>query len=249
MMNYKFPQMSNETTLKLIEKYQHDEDIEARNDVLLGNIRLIYSIAHRYRRSLDNAFEDFVSEGILGMIEAINRFDVSNYQNFSTYAYWHILKRVNSSVNMGTLKLPQHRIHIYQEYEREKSEMLGRGETPSFEIIAQRIGVSDALLTDTINKKDDISLTEPNGTVDDVPTGNFEDDIITKIDFERVSVMINALLSNQERDILKYRFGLDDSEPLTLQETAQHLNISTEYVRILQNKSLSKLKRSLSKTW
>lgn len=249
-MNLKLPQMSNATSLSLIEKYQKNDDIEARNQVLLGNIRLVYSIAHRYRRSLDNSIDDFVSEGVIGMIEAINKFDTKNYQNFGTYAYWHILKKVNESVNMGTLKMPQHRIHIFQAYEKERAEMLGRGETPSFDIIAEKVGVSDALLTDTLNKKDDISLTDSNGTLDVAsPNGNFEDEMITRLDFEKTKKLIQDTLSEQEQEILKYRFGLDGEEPLTLQETSQHLNISTEYVRVLQNKSLSKLKRLLTRRW
>lgn len=259
-MKDKIPQIDNATTLALISKYQQDGDIDARNQVLLGNIKLIYSIAHRYKKSLGNAFDDFVSEGVIGMIEAINKFDTKNYQNFSTYAYWHILKRVNGSNNMGTLNLPQHRIQIYQAYEKERLAMISRGESPSYDIIAKKIGVSDALLTDTINKKDDISI-DYGDPADSSKARtrlmqrsvssprNLEEEITLKLDFEKTKNLINTILSKQEQDILRYRFGLDGEDPLTLQETSQHMNISTEYVRVLQNKSLLKLKKLLTKKW
>jgi len=250
-MNFKTKQMNNETSMRLIEKYQLDGDIESRNEVILGNIRLVYAIAHRYRRSLKSAFDDFVSEGIIGMIESINKFDTKNYKNFSTYAYWHILKKVNSSINMGTLNLPQHRINIYTAYEKEKTKMLSRGESPSLDIIAQNLNISDNLLIDTINKKDDINLSLVDSVrFSDVSSSkNFEDQLLTMLDFEKTKKIIESVLSEQEQSILKYRFGLNGEEPLTLQETSQHLNISSEYVRILQNKSLAKLKKSLTRKW
>ncbi len=254
-MKYKSKKISNARSIELIDQYQKNNDLEARNEVLLGNIGLVYKIAHRFRRSIKNHFDDFVSEGVIGMIEAINRFDTKKYHNFSTYACYYILNRVSASVNMGTLNLPQHRIQIYQNYEKEKINMLSRGETPSLDIIAEKMGISVSVLSDTINKKDDISLdftssSDPHLSMRNVSSSrNFEEEMMTKIDFEKTKMLIQSILTEQEKDIINYRFGLDDEDPQTLQEISDHMNISTEYVRVLQNKSLLKLRRALSRRW
>lgn len=245
--------MSNETTIELIKKYQSDGDIDARNQVLLGNIRLIYKIAHRFRRSIENAFDDFVSEGIIGMAEAIDRFDTVKYKNFSTYACYYILKMVNLSVSMGTLHIPQHRIQIAIKYEKEKKAMLERGETPNLDVIAEKLKISERLLSDTIIKKDDISLdyvhTDDSNTKSFAASNDLAEEIATRLDFEKVEGLIEVLLSEQEQDVLMYRFGLNGGDSLTLHDISKIMNISPEYVRVLQNKSLHKLNRSLTKKW
>jgi len=253
-MYFKSPQISNEETIRLIEQYQSNkDDIEARNQIILGNLRLIFYIAHKHRRKLESSFEDFVSDGVIGMIEAINNFNTKKYKTFSTYAYWHILKKVNSNMKLGTMSIPNHRTTIFNAYEKEKAEMLKRGETPDIETIATKIGVSIKILTDTISRsREDVSfdfgsVAENEQSMRVLSADSMEEDIATKLDFAKAKSLIVNNLSQQEQDILRYRFGLDGTDPLTLQETSQNMGISTEYVRLLQNKSLTKLKKLLSK--
>src|SRR5438093_1085517 len=107
--------ISNDETIALIKQYRENTDIEIRNKILVGNLGLIYSLAHKYRVvSYHQTFDDFVSEGILGMMDAIDKFDLNRDNQFSTYAYWQILKRINEAVSLGTLGIPQHRINIYR---------------------------------------------------------------------------------------------------------------------------------------
>jgi len=254
-MQIKSPQISNEETIDLIKRYQQNDDIEARNQIIMGNIRLIFFIAHKNRRKIESCFEDFVSEGVIGMIEAINKFDTANYKNFSTYAYWHILKKVNGNLHQ-TMNIPVHRTTIFNAYEKEKDEMLSMGENPSLEEIADRINVSPNILVDTLSRRNDVSLDYGSSSDRDddrdvashkiLDHGDLENEIATRLDFSKASKLIKLLLSEPSQEVLKYRFGLDGSEPLTLQETADNMHISTEYVRILQNKSINRLRKYLA---
>jgi RNA polymerase primary sigma factor len=252
-MYAKSPQISNEETLELIKRYQKDNDIEARNQIILGNMGLIFSIAHKNRRKLESSFEDFVSDGTIGMIEAINKFDTKLYTNFGTYAYYHILKKVNSNLKMGTLSVPNHRTTIFNAYDKARAEMLQRGEVPELDVIAAKIGVSTKILTDTISRgRDDMSFDFGSGAENEqamhvAAPESLENDIAIKMDFAKAKALIVTNLSEQEQEILRYRFGLDGADPLTLEKTAENMGISTEYVRLLQNKSLSKLKKLLTK--
>ena len=251
-MYCKSPQISNAATIKLIEEYQRTHDIEARNKIILGNLRLVFAIAHKNRRKLESSFEDFVSDGVIGMIEAINSFDTKIYKRFSTYAWWHILKKVNTNLQMGSVTIPPHRVTIYNAYVKAKAEMLKRGEVPDIATIAKTIKVSIKVLTDTISRSSEISANEYSSSSDNIQRFgeeplHFENDIATKIDFAKAKHLMASDLSKQEQDILRYRFGLDGSEPLTLQQTAAIMKISAEYVRLLQNKSLLRLKKLLTK--
>lgn len=246
--------MSNDETINLVAKYQETKDIEIRNKIILGNIRLVYKVAHKFRRSLSHGFDDLVSEGIMGLIDCIEKFDTENHKVFGNYAYWHILKNINGSITTGTLNIPQHRMYVFSAYEKERIASIGRGEIPSLSDISEKLGISEKSLIDTISKKDSISLDfkiskeQRLSFGNSVPTNyNFEDDLIFRLDYEKTKSLIGSLLSDRERSILNYRFGLDGSDPLTLEETSEHLNISTEYVRVLQNKSLLKLRKKLTK--
>jgi RNA polymerase primary sigma factor len=246
----KAKKISNEETVSLIADYQKTGNLESRDKVVLGNVGLIFSLAHKYKNiSLSQSFDDFVSEGILGIMDAIDKFDLSRNNNFSTYAYWRILKNINGSISVGTLGLPQHRINLYRSYEKLKREIINAGDMPDIESMAETLNVSTKILIDTINQKDDISL---QFSVEETPvfnniaaSGSFEDDMNIKIDFERAQNIINKFLSKQEQDILNYRFGLNDHDTLTLNEIADKMNMSGEYVRILQNKSIEKIRKKM----
>jgi RNA polymerase primary sigma factor len=246
----KAKKISNEETIDLIKDYQENGNLESRDKVVLGNVGLIFSIAHKYKNvSMSQAFDDFVSEGILGMMEAIDKFDLTRNNNFSTYAYWRILKNINGSISVGTLGLPQHRINLYRSYEKLRRQIINDGGTPDIEAIASELNVSTKILVDTINLKDDISL---QFTMEDTPvfnniasSGSFEDEINMKIDFERAQDIIRNFLSAQEQTVLNYRFGLNDHDTLTLNEIADKMNVSGEYIRILQNKSIEKIRKKM----
>lgn len=235
--------ISNNKTISLINQYKGSGDIEVRNEIVMGNLGLVYLISHKYRGAGGHqAFDDFVSEGTIGLIEAIDRFDTSRKNNFSTYAYWRVLKRINNSISIGTLGIPEHRINILRSYEKIKNKMLNLGEDPNIETIAKAMNVSEKILIDTINQKDDISFDGPGLSMNGMRSCNgIEDQIINAIDFERAKSIIMDVLSEKEKMILWHRFGLDDAEELTLTDISKKLNVSTECVRIIQNKSLRKI--------
>ncbi len=256
------PILPNDQIVKLIEKYQTDNDIEARNRVVMNNIRFVYSIAQKYRtnkykthQSNGYTIEDFMSEGVLGLIDAIDRFDLAKKCNFSTYAYWRVLKRINDTITIGTLNAPQHRVSVFQRYEKLKHKYRSEGKRVDLAAIAAELHVSEKILTDTIRKKDDLFLYDDNGS-DSKMTGyinqvmaqdNPEEEVLRKIEIERMNEVIYTQLTDDEFTVIKKRFGLENTEPETLHRVSRDMGISREYVRVIQNKTLNKIKKKINK--
>jgi RNA polymerase sigma factor (sigma-70 family) len=210
-------------------------------------------LAHRYIKYIPGAtFDDMVNEGIVGLIEAIDRFDITRENHFLTYAYWWILKRITQNITIGTLELPYHRSRMYSKFKRLSEKYKDAGEIKSTEEICKELNISQKTLSDTIMKKD--SIFRDDGKKNHLPIDrcigqkeDFENSICDNVMFEKIMTNLDSILNERERLIIVERFGLQDKEPKTLEELATRLGISCEYVRIIQNKSIEKLKKALVK--
>jgi RNA polymerase sigma factor (sigma-70 family) len=247
--------LTNAEILGLIKKYRNSEDYEARDKIVLSNIRFVYMLAHKYHKYIPGAsFDDVVNEGVVGLIESIDRFDTSRENNFLTYAYWWILKRITQNITIGTLELPYHRSRVYSKFKALSEKYEKSGEEKTEQEICKELGISHKTLTDTILKKDSIFRDDDNSQESDLMAKclqakeDFENRVCDNVLFSRIMDGINDILNEREKTVIVERFGLGDTEPKTLEELADKLQISCEYVRIIQNKSLEKLKRALSRT-
>ena len=237
---------------RLVEK----GDKAARNKMIESNLRLVVKIAKRYmNRGLP--FLDLIEEGNLGLIKAVERFNLAKECRFSTYATWWIRQAIDRAlVNQSrTIRLPVHvsdDINRLSRVTRKLSQSLQREPTPHE--IAEMMDVklsyvrrlmtllrrtcsmetpigdgSDYFLSDTI---EDTSVTCPSLLLENINR------------FEQVSEQFKMLTENEQK-ILALRFGLDDMEPQTLDVIGQQFGVTRERIRQIEAKSLEKLYNTL----
>ena len=234
-------------------------DQAARDRMIESNLRLVVKIAKRYmNRGLP--FLDLIEEGNMGLIKAVERFKLSKECRFSTYATWWIRQSIERAlVNQSrTIRLPVHvsddinkmvkvTRHLVQQFKRD----------PEVEEIAESMGADVAYVRrlHTLVKKT-YSIEHPMGenndyslmdTIEDTssvdPSGLIED--LDK--YHHVSAWLEELSEN-ERQILTLRFGLEDSDPQTLDTIGQKFGVTRERIRQIEAKSLEKLRRILEES-
>ncbi len=234
--------ITNDETLSLISAYKKTKNIETRNSIILGNIGMIYALAHKFSASASHqTFDDFVGEGVIGMIDAIDKFDPSINKTFSTYAHWNVLKRVNAAVSTGGIT--QYRINIYRAYAKEKNKLINAGIEPTLEVISAAINVPLRVLSDIITYKDNV-VSGNTATYQSITT---ENDIVDSIDYSNIMDIASSILTKNEITVIKHRFGLDGNDELTLKQIAEKLNVSAEWVRLVQDSSIKKIKSFIRK--
>lgn len=230
-------------------------DDEARARMIESNLRLVVKIAKRYmNRGLP--FLDLIEEGNMGLIKAVEKFKVSKGCRFSTYATWWIRQSIERAlVNQSrTIRLPVHvadEINKLTKVSRELVQTLKRD--PSSEEIAEAMGVE----TDQVNKmlvllRKTYSIEHPMGDNDDyslidtVEDKNLADPASTIEDVDLFGHILELMddLTETERQILIMRFGLDDSEPQTLDTIGQLFGVTRERIRQIEAKSLTTLRKA-----
>ena len=231
-------------------------DLEAKKIIIESNLRLVVSIAKRYK-GLGLEFSDLIQEGNIGLIEAVERFDVTKNNKFSTYATWWIRKEVSRSIKFQgkTIRLPVNlceQISNYYKANKELTDKLKRN--PTIEELAAKLNTSVAEVNRLIQYDEDIaSLNTP---VSEDKCTNLEDLIEEKdkdmeslfLDTERKLLIENLFrecqLNEREIMILKLRFGFLDNNEYTLAEVASIMGVSIEAIRQNQNKILEKIRKS-----
>jgi RNA polymerase primary sigma factor len=236
-------------------------DQRARKKLVERNLRLVVSVAKRYR-GMGLAFEDLIQEGNLRLMKAVERFEPERGHRFSTYATWWIRQGVQRAVaDKGrTIRLPVHageKIRKTARISNELSAELGR--EPTDEEVAQRLGWK---LDEVREAKEAIpepttSLNGPLGPGEDASElGKFiEDERASDTagevmgEMERASLQVAIeRLPGRHRYVLIRRYGLDESKPATLAEVGKELKVSRERVRQLQREAEQMLKRQILKS-
>ena len=226
---------------------------EAREMLTVSNLRLVVSIAKRYmNRGL--SFLDLIQEGNMGLMKAVEKFDYTRGFKFSTYATWWIRQAVTRAIadQSRTIRVPVHMIETVRELKRAKREYTQKhGATPTLEDLSRLTGMS----IDKIKRVENVSqyttsLERPIGEENEDTLGDFIEDPSspspTKETFrlflkEQLDRALSQL-DERESEILKLRYGLEDSHPRTLKEVSLKFNITRERVRQIEIKAIEKLK-------
>ena len=234
-------------------------DMAARDRMIESNLRLVVKIAKRYmNRGLP--FLDLIEEGNMGLIKAVERFKLSKECRFSTYATWWIRQSIERAlVNQSrTIRLPVHvsdDINKFIKISRELLQKLNRD--PKIDEIAEAMGVDPHYINRLmVLVKKTYSIEHPMGenndyslidTIED-PTAADPAVLIEDLNkFNRVSDWLNTLSEN-ERDILTLRFGLEDREPQTLDTIGKRFGVTRERIRQIEAKSLEKLRKIMEES-
>lgn len=230
-------------------------DEKAKELFIERNLRLVIKVARKYTGH-GISFLDLIQEGNLGLIKAVDKFDVTKGYKFSTYATCWIRQSIQRSLGdkSRNIRLPVHLYEKVKKYELLKKELsLKFNREPTFEELSKKMRVS----IDTIYKyerleHDTISLNMIVGDEDSeledfisLSTESIDNQFIEE-DLKDVieNLLKNSNLTTKEIDILKLRFGIGTNDPKTLEETGKIYGVSRERIRQIQEKALKKIRRS-----
>jgi RNA polymerase primary sigma factor len=233
-------------------------DREARTLMINANLRLVIKIAHDYA-NLGLPLLDLVSEGNIGLMRAVERFDPAKGGKLSTYAAWWIKQSIKRALanQSKTIRLPVHLVDKISKLNRVASQMSEElGREPTDDELAEEVGLSprsvSQLKTASIRPT---SLDAPINGDDSTEFGDLvgDEDARTPFEFLRDRNLrdelpeLLAVLDPRERLIIFQRFGLDGAPPRTLEEVGNKLGVTRERIRQVQNIALMKLRRALSR--
>ena len=234
--------------------FAHDE---ARATLIKANLRLVVKIAHDFK-GLGLPLLDLISEGNIGLMRAVEKFDPAKGAKFSSYAAWWIKQSMRRALanQSRTIRIPVQsagKINKIKSVRMKLAEELGRDPTDAE--IAVHLDFSERTVAGlrladlrTFSLHDPIQQGEDGEFQDIIPDRRAmtPDQILG--DVESVDRLMDLLeeLDEREKMILKMRFGLDGSRPRTLEEVSQEIGRTRERVRQIQNQALTKLKCMLA---
>jgi RNA polymerase primary sigma factor len=249
--------LTPEQEIELAERIKMG-DPEARSHMIRANLRLVVKIAQDYA-NYGLPLLDLISEGNIGLMKAVERFDPNKGGKLSTYAAWWIKQSIKRALanQSKTIRLPVHMVDKISKMRRvamTMSEELGR--EPSDDELSEEIGIDRAKLSQLkVASMRPASLDAPISDDDSTEFGEIVGDENAQTPFELLSHKnmhgqldgLLTVLDERERKIIDARFGLNGQKARTLEEVGQEFGVTRERIRQLQNIALRKLRRSLQK--
>lgn len=238
-----------------LSKRMAEGDIEAKNQIVLANLRLVVSISKKYTgRGI--LFLDLIQEGNLGLIRAVEKFDYTKGFKFSTYATWWIRQAITRAIadQARTIRVPVHMVETInklRKLSRELTQQLDR--KPSESELAELSGLSEKKVHEVIKiSQIPLSLETPvgdeNASLGDYVVDQQNETPESKMMKYSLRSTLEGVLGDltaRESNILKLRFGLDDGIPKTLEEVGRLYTVTRERIRQIEAKAIEKLRHPL----
>ncbi|MBL1218217.1 MAG: sigma-70 family RNA polymerase sigma factor [Planctomycetes bacterium] len=225
---------------------------QAKRDLSAGNLRLVVSIAKKYRnRGL--SFLDVIQEGNTGLMRAVDKFEYKRGFKFSTYATWWIRQAITRAIadHSRTIRIPVHMIETMTRLRYVQRELLHElGREPTLEEAADRAGITHDEAYRVVNlTRQPTSIDKPIGEHEESMFGDLiedqQSDVPSKVASnemlrQRIEQVLKTL-NYREREIIKLRYGIGDGYTYTLEEVGRIFRVTRERVRQVEARAIRKL--------
>lgn len=249
----KIPLLTREEEVSLAKRMAGG-DLLAKEKLIKSNLRFVVNIAKKYRNN-GLPLIDLINEGNLGLIIAAERFDYTKGYHFISYAVWwirqSILKALSEKARL--IRLPLNRANELLQIEKAKRELSQKnGDTPTPIEIAKVLDMKKNDVKDILNaSRQYVSIESPLGSsdrdgklsdlIEDANGQEPEEDLLTKDLKETIRKTLDTLTEN-EREVIKYRFGLEGVRPMSLKELGKMFGLTKERIRQIEKKAIKRLR-------
>ena len=249
----RIPLLSHEEEAQLAIKAKQG-DKAAKNKIVNANLRFVVNVAKKYQKhGLD--LTDLISEGNIGLLIAIDKFDVTKGYHFISYAVWWIRQSILKAIceKSRSIRLPLNRANELVQIEQAKKTITGsKTEQEEFEEIASMLNMTTSHVREMVNiSRDMISLdaeinnsendkTQIGDFYEDFRYGKPEDNVMKEAMEKDIDSVLNSLRKN-EADVIRMRFGLNGIKPMSLKEVGSICNLTKERIRQIEKHAISRM--------
>ena len=253
----KIPLLSNEEEVELAEKAAAGDKL-AKNKIINANLRFVVTIAKKYqKKGLD--IEDLISEGNIGLINAIEKFDVSTGYRFISYAVWWIRQSILKAIceKSRPIRLPLNRANELVRIEHAKKELYSTGLSLNEE--DEITEVANMLNMDSTHVREMINISKEMASLDSeiygkdnsyITMGEMLEDTRyaapdTKLIEEDMNRELNDVIDTlkpNEAQVLRMRYGLDGQKPMSLKEVGEAFDLTKERIRQIEKIAIKRMR-------